>query len=315
MKVPSRRSVNEEGSKIMKLPKTIVHLAVCCLLFGVGSPVGIVPSAPAYAQQEGGIPVQLPAEVEAVPEESMPESAVEDFAAEEIDAAEGEGEESNGALDYTLMELVAFGGVVGYLIIALSFVAVALVVDDALLLRRKVLMPPGEVEELGGMISEGRYSDVTEVERASFVGAMTSAGVYERGRGYEAVVKAMEDSADGLTGRLLRRIEYLNIIANVTPMLGLLGTVIGMVKCFNQISVAVGGVDPRLLAAGIFQALMTTVMGLIVAIPALFAFSMFRNRVDSLAAEATKCAEDIVAPLRPADGESSPVARLSRASS
>jgi biopolymer transport protein ExbB len=224
-------------------------------------------------------------------------------------------DEAGGALDYTLVELVAFGGVVGYLIIALSFVAVALVVDDALLLRRKVLMPPDEVDELREMVQAGRYREVTESTRASFVGAMTSAGVLERGRGYEAMVKAMEDCADGLTGRLLRRIEYLNIIANVTPMLGLLGTVIGMVKCFNQISIAVGGVDPRLLAAGIFQALMTTVMGLIVAIPSLFAFSLFRNRVDALAAEATQRAEEIVGPMRPNDDEPVALARLSSASS
>lgn len=299
----------------MSISKTIVRLSLCCVF--LGSALGVGPS---HAQDEVGIPAQLPAEVEAVAEEVMPEAETEDYGAEVFEGEElgeeaGQGEESNGALDYTLMELVAFGGVVGYLIIALSFVAVALFVDDALLLRRKVLMPPAEVEELGGMVREGRYQEVTDVERASFVGAMTAAGVLERGRGYEAMVKAMEDSADGLTGRLLRRIEYLNIIANVTPMLGLLGTVIGMVKCFNQISVAVGGVDPRLLAAGIFQALMTTVMGLIVAIPALFAFSLFRNRVDSLSAEATKCAEDIVAPLRPANGDTTPVARLSSASS
>ncbi len=229
------------------------------------------------------------------------------------EAGEESEDEATGALDYTLMELIGFGGIVGYIIIGLSFVAVALMVDDALLLRRKVLMPPSEIDELRGLIAEGNFDAVAESPRASYIGAMVAAGAQEHDVGYDAVVKGMEDCADGLTGRLLRRIEYLNIIANITPMLGLLGTVIGMVNCFNQISVAAGGVDPRLLAGGIFQALMTTVMGLIVAIPTMFVFSLFRNRVDALAAEAAQCAEDITTPLRPRAQAGGRVAQLSSA--
>jgi biopolymer transport protein ExbB len=71
-----------------------------------------------------------------------------------------------------------------------------------------------------------------------------------------------------------------------------------MVNSFNQISVSVGGVDPRRLAAGIFEALMTTVMGLIVAIPSLYAFGIFRNRVDAIVSEATGTAEHMIHPLR-----------------
>lgn len=217
-------------------------------------------------------------------------------------------------LDYTLMELIQFGGVIGYLIILLSFATVALIIDDALLLRRKVLIPPEEVGELDKGIRDGRYPKLTGDEApSSFVGKMTMAGVAERDRGYEAVVKAMEDEGDAQVGRLLRRVEHLNIIANVAPMLGLLGTVVGMVKCFNQISVSAGGADPRLLAAGIFQALMTTVMGLTVAIPTLFAFGMFRNRVDALAAEATATAEKLVAPLRQRPSGANQEKRLARA--
>ncbi|RMD82973.1 MAG: MotA/TolQ/ExbB proton channel family protein [Candidatus Dadabacteria bacterium] len=112
-------------------------------------------------------------------------------------------------------------------------------------------------------------------------------------------MKAMEDAADEPTGALLRRIEHLNMIGNIAPMLGLLGTVLGMVTSFNQISVSVGGVDPRLLAKGIFQALVTTVMGLTVAIPSLYAFGLFRNRVDAAVAVVAQIAEDLVAPLKP----------------
>jgi biopolymer transport protein ExbB len=209
----------------------------------------------------------------------------------------------SGGLDYNLVQLIQFGGIVGYVIIALSVIAVGLIIDDLLLLRHKVLLPADEIEELRALVAAGRGAEVAAGQpRSSFIGAMAVAGLRELDRGYEAVVKGMEDAADEVTGRLLRRIEYLNVIANVSPMLGLLGTVMGMVQCFNQISVAAGGADPRLLAAGIFQALMTTVMGLIVAIPAFFAFSLFRNRVDALAAAAAARAEEVLSPLRPGAG-------------
>ena len=228
--------------------------------------------------------------------EVAPEDLPEDLA-ESPDAA------PSGALDYNLVQLIQFGGIVGYVIIALSVIAVGLIIDDLLLLRHKVLLPADEIEELRALVAAGRGAEVAAGQpRSSFIGAMAVAGLRELDRGYEAVVKGMEDAADEVTGRLLRRIEYLNVIANVSPMLGLLGTVMGMVQCFNQISVAAGGADPRLLAAGIFQALMTTVMGLIVAIPAFFAFSLFRNRVDALVAEAAARAEEVLSPLRPGAG-------------
>jgi len=212
-------------------------------------------------------------------------------------------EVKNASLDYTFLELIQFGGLVGYVIILLSVAAVALIIDYALLLRRKVLMPEDEIEELGELVAGGKYDEVAaDGPRGSFVGTLVEAGLADRGRGYEAIEKAMEDRGEELTGRLVRRIEYLNMIANIAPMLGLLGTVIGMVKAFNQISISAGAADPRLLAAGIFQALMTTVMGLIVAIPCMFAYGLFRNRVDALVAEASVRGEEVVAPLRPASG-------------
>jgi len=266
----------------------------------------LVFSAPLLAQETapeeagpGGEVEQAPA-VEPLGGAPVDEGVV-DAAGEELARGETElGEDTEaGALDYSLLELIQFGGIIGYAIVFLSLVGVALIIDNVLLLRRKVLIPPDEVNEIRVAIEEGAYDRVvTDPPRSSFVGVVTAAGVSERDRGYEAVVKAMEDSADELTGRLLRRIEILNILANVAPMLGLLGTVVGMVKSFNTISVAAGGADPRLLAAGIFQALMTTVMGLTVAIPTVFVYGLLRNRVDSLAADASATAEQLVSPLR-----------------
>lgn len=204
-------------------------------------------------------------------------------------------------MNYSLIDLIRFGGVVGYVIIFLSVVAVSLIVQYAISIRAARLIPEDEAEELKMAVAAGRYDDVATMAAdggASFLAKVVAGGVREVDRGYDAVVKGMEDAADTATGAFLRRLEHLNMIANIAPMLGLLGTVIGMVNSFNQISIAVGGVDPRRLASGIFEALMTTVMGLIVAIPALYMFGIFRNRVDALAAEAGSVAEDIVEPLK-----------------
>lgn len=261
--------------------------------YGVLAAFAALLALPALAQPDAAAPETGDAGVAVVEEE-----VVEDVL-DPADAAVPESPPADGALNYTLVELIQFGGWVGYVIIALSVIAVALIIDYALVLRAKVLQPPQEVAELRGLIAAGRAAEIAGGEpRPSFVGGVVAAGAAEIGRGYEAMVKAMEDRADEITGRLLRRVEYLNLIANVAPMLGLLGTVIGMVEAFNTISVSAGGADPRLLASGIFKALMTTVMGLMVAIPAYFAFGIFRNRVDSLVADATVAAEELMEPLK-----------------
>ena len=194
---------------------------------------------------------------------------------------------------YTAWQIIQFGGWVGYLIIALSIVSLSLVIESFITIRRARLMPTDVVDETRSMLSNGRYDEAAkrvENER-SFVGYVVHRGLRERDRGYEAMVKAMEDAADEATGEKLRRIEHLNIIANIATMLGLLGTVLGLTSNFNQISQTVGSVEPRMLAGGIFQALITTVMGLLVGIPSLYFYGMFRNRVDALITEATLAAE------------------------
>jgi biopolymer transport protein ExbB len=216
--------------------------------------------------------------------------------------AGGEGTE---ALNYNLIDLIKFGGWVGYILMGLSVAAVALVVEYSLSIRMKTLAPEGEAESLAQLVADGSYDEITSKlsdENCSVLSTVVARGVREHDRGYDAVVKHMEDASDEQTGRLLRKIEHLNLIANISPMLGLLGTVMGMVASFNQISVSVGGVDPRRLASGIFEALMTTVMGLIVAIPALYAYGIFRNRVDAVMATTSSKAEDIVEPLKATAG-------------
>ena len=108
---------------------------------------------------------------------------------------------------------------------------------------------------------------------------------------------AVTESLEQDTANLLRKIEWLNLIGNVAPMIGLFGTVWGMIEAFNGIVQAGGQPQPADLAAGISVALVTTWWGLIVAIPALAAFGFLRNRIDSFTAEVALTSEKLLASI------------------
>jgi biopolymer transport protein ExbB len=139
-----------------------------------------------------------------------------------------------------------------------------------------------------------------ERSEPSFLSKVTLAGLKESHHGYDAMIKAMEDAAEALASGIARKTEHLNVIGNISPMLGLLGTVIGMLRCFNEIAHVAG---PKQLAGGIFEALVTTCMGLIVAIPALYCYAIFRNRVDEYSGEASLLAEQLVSPFKSAKND------------
>jgi biopolymer transport protein ExbB len=107
----------------------------------------------------------------------------------------------------------------------------------------------------------------------------------------------VEEAGEEQTARLYRKTDVLGLIGSVAPMLGLLGTVTGMIRAFNVIAMTGGMARPEQLAGGISEALVTTVMGLVVAIPTMVAFTYFRNRIDSLIAEAGKRVEQVMMPL------------------
>ena len=115
----------------------------------------------------------------------------------------------------------------------------------------------------------------------------------------------MEDATAEQAARLFRRVEYLSVIGNIAPMVGLLGTVTGMLLAFKQVADTEGNAGAAQLADGIYQALVTTVVGLIIAIPALGAFALFRSRVDQLVAEAAYAALHALSPLKKQRGEAS----------
>jgi len=211
-------------------------------------------------------------------------------------------------------DILAAGGVVGLVIMLLSIGAVALVIEHAMTIRSTVLMPPGFGEEIRHLLASGNLAAAQERCRQtpSFLGFVLGSGLAEVDGGWPAVEKGMEDAMADQSARLFRKIEYLSVIGNIAPMLGLLGTVIGMVFAFREVANTQGAARAADLAEGIYLALVTTVEGLIVAIPSLAAFAFFRNRVDQLVAETAYVAQHAVGPIkrnrmpRRAQGQSPP---------
>ncbi len=124
--------------------------------------------------------------------------------------------------------------------------------------------------------------------------------------------RALEESLEDRSAKLVRKIEYLNVIGNVSPMIGLFGTVYGMIRLFASIRAAGAIPEPAIIADDISIALVTTFWGLAVAIPALSAFAIFRNRVDVLTAECALTCEKLLAVFKPSSeapsGKAAPTA-------
>ncbi len=201
-------------------------------------------------------------------------------------------------------EIVFSGGWVGVSImlflIALSVTAAYLVIDHLFTIRRREIMPDGLAEHVRELLQAGRVSEADQAcrEHPSFLAFVLLNGIAEVDGGWDAVEKAVEDATAEQAARLFRKIEYLSVLANIAPMVGLLGTVTGMIMCFHRVAISQGTAGAADLAEGIYQALVTTVAGLLIAIPALGAFAIFRNRVDQFVAEAAYLAQHAFAPLK-----------------
>lgn len=198
----------------------------------------------------------------------------------------------------TMLEFLKAGQEVGWIIVFLSFVGVALAVEQFLIIRRQNLIPPSFVTEVQAALDQKRYEQALELSQGSrsFIGAVMAAGLADLARGklnYEEMVEAMQGAGALQASRLYRKIEALSVISRIAPMLGLLGTVTGMIKSFNIIAHTEGVPKPADLAQGISEALVTTCEGLIVAIPLLCLVSYFRQKLDGLISEAEATVEHL----------------------
>ena len=216
-------------------------------------------------------------------------------------------EEDSGGFLSILFSGGWIGVVIVFALLALSMVAIYLIVDQILTLRRREILPQELASNVRQVLAQGKVKEADQLCRAqpTPLAFILLSGLSEIEYGWASVEKALEESTAEQAARLYRKIEYLSVIGNLAPMVGLLGTVTGMILAFRQVAVSQGAAGAADLAEGIYSALVTTVGGLLIAIPSLGAFAIFRNRVDQLIAETAYMAQNVFAPIRrrlPAQG-------------
>jgi biopolymer transport protein ExbB len=201
-------------------------------------------------------------------------------------------------------EILFSGGIVGIVImlalIGLSLTAAYLVFDNVLSLRKADLLPEKLAADVRAALSRGQLAEAEGAcqGQPSLLAFVLNHGLSEAEGGWSETEKALEEALAEQAARLYRKVEYLSVIGSLAPMLWLLGTVTGMLMAFQEVATSQGKAGAADLAEGIYQALVTTVVGLIIAIPALGAFAIFRNRVDGLMAEAAYMVQHAFAPLK-----------------
>jgi biopolymer transport protein ExbB len=192
-------------------------------------------------------------------------------------------------------------GLIGWVLWGLSLLTAALVVQYLLAIRRRNLLPESVDRQIRELLAGRKYREVIDLTDAqpSLLAGTVHAALAEAAHGYAAMERALEEAAEQRTTQLLRSVESLNLIGNIAPMLGLMGTVWGMILVFFEIVARNEMPAPAGLADGIGTALVTTLLGLGIAIPALSVYSILRSRIDAMSAEAMICAQELIAPFRP----------------
>ena len=172
-------------------------------------------------------------------------------------------------------------GIFGFLIMLVLFAMIAIIMTIALQLRRDNYLPPSFIEEFEQQLLAKDYQGAYESAKGSdsFIGRLMAAGMGRLSRGYDEAVEQMQQVGDDETMSMEHKIGYLGLIGSVAPMLGLLGTVQGMVLAFQVIANSTTSPKPAELADGIATAMLTTLEGMIVAIPAIVFYSLYKNRL------------------------------------
>ena len=194
--------------------------------------------------------------------------------------------------DMTIREIFERGGSLMYVLSLLSIVGLAFVFYFIVLLRREQLIPSRFVAGLTALLREGKYS---EARTACHANSSAIASVMEAALDYTIRCNGKPDSAllreviEGEGARqatlMQNQTQYLNDIGVIAPMIGLLGTVWGMLKAFNVVALDMARAKPLELAGGVSLSLITTCAGLVVAIPSMAGYFFFRNRASRLIAE------------------------------
>ena len=246
--------------------------------------VALMPSSTFAFQSDGEEGVE-----EATPAEPTP-AAGDENDPEEVAKAAALKEKS------FLMWMIDASGIFGLLILLLSFIMVALVMMNILSVRRDNFVPQHFIEafeqRLNAKDYQGAYNAAREDE--SLVARVLAAGLSKLNQGYDKAAEGMNEVGDDENMALEHRLSYLALISAIAPMLGLMGTVSGMITSFREIATSPTTPKPSELAEGISTALFTTLEGLTVAIPAMVFYAILRNRIARFLLEVSMVSEGLM---------------------
>ena len=177
-------------------------------------------------------------------------------------------------------ELFQHTGLVGWLMVLCSVSGMALVIEHVVNIRREKLAPTPLIQDLEALISEGSYDEAIEMceQEGGYVSTLVKAGLMMRNLGYEEVINSVGLAAEEEAFKLQAKISYLSLIGNIGPLLGLLGTVTGMITAFQRIE-QLKAPTPKDLASGVYESLVNTTMGLFIGITFLTCFFIYKNMV------------------------------------
>ncbi len=214
-----------------------------------------------------------------------------------------------------LFDYVAEGGTIGHIIIGLSFTAVVLIIAALVRLRVSKLAPEDQVSTLDRLLRAGDMQQAiaycSSEDHSSFLTRVFGSALLRCSRspfGLLELRTALEESGQQEVAHLHRSTDAIGLIASIAPMLGLLGTVVGMVGAFDTLNLSEGVAKPDQLAGNISVALITTVLGLVVAIPTTAMYAYLRNRIDSLVAQVGDLIEELASHV---ESSSTPVSKPS----
>jgi len=269
---------------------SVVFWLMVLLVVGVFATDYLISARPATAADE------------AAPAAPAVEPSAEDTAAADEEAAMQE--------SYLVWFYKALGLRYVVIFLAISFTLVAFFVMNLLVTRRDNICPLHLVESFEGHLNEKQYQEAYELAKAdeSILGQVLASGLAKLSTGYDNALAAMQETGQEESLKMDQRLSILALIGTVAPMFGLLGTVDGMVRSFQVIARSSTTPKPSELAQGISMALVTTLIGLWLAIPAILAFNLMKNRQTKLLLEAGIISENLMKRFQGVGGTATPKA-------
>ncbi|HTL70566.1 MAG TPA: MotA/TolQ/ExbB proton channel family protein [Candidatus Eisenbacteria bacterium] len=198
-----------------------------------------------------------------------------------------------GDKEMTFLQLIASGGVCIYFLGVLSVVVVAVVIYHFLNVRVEKLIPQDMTENLLSLIERKEYDKALSVcrQQPNLISAIVEKGLQKAAKGKGIVEEAIQYEGKARIERLWQNLTYLGDMAVIAPMIGLLGTILGMIDAFNYFKL--GTLNPAVLTQGLAKAMINTAFGLVIAVPALIAYSYFRGRVSRITTTAEALSSEI----------------------